>query len=133
MGARRGEEGDGPTPLRARRHIAGGLTCSARRRQGPVSMVPGVSPSDFLKIQALYSKGKRPAQMLGHHTIVDSNLTEEDVERVVAQLDADRARAAAPQARVRPTARLPLTSGAPAGGRRAGGPAAAMRSPRAVA
>ncbi len=72
-----------------------------------MSTVPGVSPQDVLRIQALYSKGKRPEQMLGHHSMVESNLTEEDVWRVVAQLEADRARSAAPQARTSHAAPAP--------------------------
>jgi hypothetical protein len=55
--------------------------------QGQIPFVSGVSEHNVRKIQDLYRKGKKPAQIHSHPSIDDENLTEDDVLRVVACLD----------------------------------------------
>ena len=55
--------------------------------QGQIPFVAGVSEQNVRKIHDLYRKGKKPAQILSHPSIDDENLSEDDVNRVVACLD----------------------------------------------
>ena len=60
---------------------------SQAQSQGQVPFVSGVSEQNVRKIQELCSKGKKPTQIFVALSGQDSNISEDDVNRVVASLN----------------------------------------------
>ena len=65
----------------------------SRFEQAKLPVVPGISEDVVRTIQSLSIKGKQPKQILFHPSLMDSNITEDDVTRVLFELEQAKAHA----------------------------------------